>query len=144
MAPRHESVSPDLSYAQLDMTLDGEAPIRWVPVFGGKPRTLLEAGVLWAPVAAVVAVLSPRALVAWKAESLEVDGQTLAIPVREIQGEPWAEVAPLARHFGAYARVHPDDGSVVLWPRDALLWLRDHGDPRAPALKEAREAGLLD
>jgi hypothetical protein len=123
--------------------MDGEVPIRWTPVFDGPPRTRLIDDVLWAPAEDVVRVLSPGARVAVEGEQLKVDGKTVAARARVINGLAWAEVVPLARHFGALGRVQPADKSVVLFPRDTLLWLRDNGDPNAPAVREAREAGLL-
>lgn len=134
---------PALSYAVLDPKMEGELPVRWLPVFSGPPRTGLEGGVLWAPAAAVVRVLAPEARVTFAGGHLQIDGETTAVPARLEGGEAWAAVAPLARRFGAYARVHEEDGSVAIWPRDALLWLRDHGDPGAPVLREAKAAGLL-
>ncbi len=143
-APRPSSVGgPDLSYAALDPKMEGELPIRWIPIFDGTPRTRLEDGSLWAPASAVVRVLASGAKVAFEGGRLKIDGQPVDTPARLENGEPWAAVTPLARHFGAYARIHQEDGSVAIWPRDALIWLRDHGDPRAPVLREAKAAGLL-
>lgn len=134
---------PDLSYGVLDTQMEGEVPIRWMPVFTGPPQTHLEGGTLWAPAAAVVRVLAPHSKVSFEAGSLKINGNAVTAPARLENGEPWAAVAPLARHFGAYARINEADGSVSLWPRDALVWLRDNGDPQAPVLREARAAGLL-
>ena len=134
---------PNLTYGVVDTSMDGEVPIRWTPVFDGPPRTRLIDDVLWAPAEDVVRVLSPGARVAVEGEQLKVDGKTVAARARVINGLAWAEVVPLARHFGALGRVQPADKSVVLFPRDTLLWLRDNGDPNAPAVREAREAGLL-
>ncbi|HJX29612.1 MAG TPA: hypothetical protein VJ885_17045 [Thermoanaerobaculia bacterium] len=127
----------------LDTSIDGEVPIRWTPVFNGPPQTRLVRDVLWAPAEEVVRVLSPGARVTVEGEQLKVDGKTVAARARVENGVVWAEVVPLARHFGALGRVQPADQSVVLFPRDTLLWLRDHGDPNAPAVREAKEAGLL-
>lgn len=135
---------PNLTYGVLDTSVDGELPIRWTPVFSGPPRTRLDGGVLWAPAEAVVRVLSPGARVTFEGGQLKVDGKPVAARARVENGETWAEVVPLARHFGALGRVLPEDRSVVIFPRDTLLWLRDHGDPQAPAVREAKEAGLLD
>ena len=143
-APRPSPAGgPDLSYAVLDPKMEGELPIRWIPIFDGAPRTRLENGSLWAPTSAVVRVLASEAKVAFEGGRLKIDGQPVDTPARLENGEPWAAVTPLARHFGAYARIHQEDGSVAIWPRDALIWLRDHGYPRAPVLREARAAGLL-
>lgn len=135
---------PNLTYGVLDTKMDGELPIRWTPVFTGPPKTRLESGVLWAPAEDVARVLSPGARVAFEGGQLKVDGKTVAARARVENGVTWAEVVPLARHFGALGRVLPEDRSVVIFPRDTLLWLRDHGDPQAPAVREAKEAGLLD
>lgn len=134
---------PNLTYGVLDTSIDGEVPIRWTPVFNGPPQTRLVRDVLWAPAEEVVRVLSPGARVTVEGEQLKVDGKTVAAGARVENGVVWAEVVPLARHFGALGRVQPADQSVVLFPRDTLLWLRDHGDPNAPAVREAKEAGLL-
>ncbi|MES1244543.1 MAG: hypothetical protein ABUT39_23255 [Acidobacteriota bacterium] len=75
---------------------------------------------------------------------MRVDGKAVAARARLENGEIWSEVVPLARHFRALGRVLPEDKSVVLFPRATLLWLRDHGDPNAPAVREAKAAGLLD
>lgn len=135
---------PNLTYGKLDTNLDGEVPIRWTPVFTGPPRTRLEGDVLWAPAEEVVRVLSPGARVTFEGGQLKVDGKPVAARARVENGVAWAEVVPLARHFKALGRVHPVDKSVVIFPRETLLWLRDHGDPKAPAVHEAKEAGLLD
>lgn len=135
---------PNLTYGVVDTSLDGEVPIRWTPVFTGPPQTRLAGDVLWAPAQEVVSVLSPGARVTFEGEQLKVDGQPVAARARVENGVAWAEVVPLARHFGALGRVHPEDKSVVIFPRETLLWLRDHGDPKAPAVREAEEAGLLD
>lgn len=135
---------PNLQYGELDTTLDGEVPIRWNPVFTGAPRTRLEGNVLWAPAQEVVRVLSPTAKVTFEGGQLKVDGKAVATRARSENGVIWAEVVPLARHFGALGRVQQADQSVVIFPRNLLLWMRDHGDPNAPALREAKEAGLLD
>ena len=135
---------PNLQYGELDTTLDGEVPIRWNPVFTGAPRTRLEGNVLWAPAPEVVRVLSPTAKVTFEGGQLKVDGKAVATRARSENGVIWAEVVPLARHFGALGRVQQADQSVVIFPRNLLLWMRDHGDPNAPALREAKEAGLLD
>ncbi len=134
---------PDLSYAVLDTKMEGESPIRRTPVFTGAPQTRLEGGELWAPATAVVHVLAPEAMVTFEDGRLKIDGRPVTVPARLENGQPWAAVVPLARHFGAYARVHQPDGSVVIWPREALLWLRDHGDQQAAVLREAKAAGLL-
>ena len=144
VASQPPAPGPNLTYGQLDTTLDGEVPIRWNPVFSGAPRTRLEGGVLWAPARDVVRVLSPQAKVAFQGGQLQVDGKPVSARARSESGEVWVEVVPLARHFGALGRVNPQDSSVVIFPRETLLWLRDHGDPNAPAVREAREAGLLD
>ena len=135
---------PNLSYGVLDTSMNEELPIRWTPVFSGPPRTRLEGDVLWAPAEEVARVLSPKARVTFEGGQLKADGKSVAARAKVENGVVWAEVVPLARHFGALGRVLPEDKSVVLFPRDTLLWLRDHGDPGAPALREAREAGLLD
>lgn len=135
---------PNLTYGVLDTSLNDEVPIRWTPVFPGAPRTRLEGDVLWAPAAEVVRVLSPGARMTFEGGQLKVDGKTVAARARVENGETWAEVVPLARHLGALGRVLPEDRSVVLFPRATLLWLRDHGDPNAPAVREAKAAGLLD
>ncbi|HSG40578.1 MAG TPA: hypothetical protein VLE27_13130 [Thermoanaerobaculia bacterium] len=134
---------PALSYSVLDTQMEGEVPVRWTPVFTGSPRTRLDGGVLWAPAAAVVRVLAPQSRVTLEGGSLKIDGNAVTTSARLENGEPWAAVAPLARHLGAYALVNETDGSVSLWTRDALVWLRDNGDPQAPVLREARAAGLL-
>lgn len=143
-SPPSTAPGPNLTYGQLDTTLDGEVPIRWNPVFSGAPRTRLEGGVLWAPARDVVRVLSPNARVAFEGGQLKVDGKAVSARARSESGEVWAEVVPLARHFGALGRVQAADDSVVIFPRETLLWLRDHGDPNAPAVREAKQAGLLD
>lgn len=135
---------PNLTYGVVDTTLNDETPIRWTPVFQGSPRTRLEGDVLWAPAAEVVRVLSPGARLAVEGGQLKVDGKTVAARARLENGEIWSEVVPLARHFGALGRVRQEDKSVVLFPRATLLWLRDHGDPNAPAVREAKAAGLLE
>lgn len=135
---------PNLTYGVLDTSLNDELPIRWTPVFTGPPRTRLEGDVLWAPAEEVVRVLSPGARVTFEGGQLKVDAKPVAARARAENGVTWAEVVPLARHFGALGRVLPEDKAVVIFPRDTLLWLRDHGDPQAPALREAKEAGLLD
>lgn len=135
---------PNLTYGVVDTSLNDEVPIRWTPVFPGAPRTRLEGDALWAPAAEVVRVLSPGARVTFEEGQLKVDGKTVAARARVENGEAWAEVVPLARHLGALGRVLPEDRSVVLFPRATLLWLRDHGDPNAPAVREARAAGLLE
>jgi hypothetical protein len=135
---------PNLTYGVVDTQVDGETPIRWAPVFNGPPRTRLEGEILWAPAQEVVRVLSPKARVTFEGGQLKADGKTVAARARSENGEVWAEVVPLARHFGALGRVQAMDRSVVLFPRETLLWLRDHGDPNAPAVREAKEAGLLD
>lgn len=134
---------PNLTYGVLDTSVDGEVPIRWTPVFNGPPQTRLVGDVLWAPAEEVVRVLSPGARVTVEGEQLKVDGKTVAAGARVENGVVWAEVVPLARHFGALGRVQPADRSVVIFPRDTLLWLRDNGGPNAPAVREAKEAGLL-
>lgn len=135
---------PNLTYGVLDTSMDGEVPIRWTPVFNGPPQTRLVGDVLWAPAQEVVRVLSPGARMTVDGQQLKVDGKTVAARARVENGVVWAEVVPLARHFGALGRVQPTDRSVVIFPRDTLVWLRDNGDPNAPAVREAREAGLLD
>jgi hypothetical protein len=135
---------PNLTYGVLDTSMDGEVPIRWIPVFNGPPRTRLEGGVLWAPAEDVVRVLSPGARVAFEGGQLKVDGKPVTARARVENGVVWSEVVPLARHFGALGRVQAADQAVVLFPRATLLWMRDKGDPNAPAVREAKEAGLLD
>lgn len=136
---------PNITYGILDTNLkDEEVPIRWTPVFTGTPQTRLEGDVLWAPAPEIARVLSPNARVTFEGGQLRVDGKTVAARTRLENGVVWAEVVPLARHFGALGRVRPEDRSVVIIPRDALLWLRDHGDPQSPAVVEAKAAGLLD
>jgi hypothetical protein len=142
-APRPSPVAgPDLSYSVLIPESEDEVPIRWTSVFTGTPRTRLEGGELWAPAAAVARVLAPQSRVSFEAGSLKVDGKAVTVPARLENGEPWAAVAPLARHFGALARVREPEGSVSLWTRDALVWLRDNNS-QSPVLQEARAAGLL-
>ena len=142
--PPSTAPGPGITYGQLDTTMDGEVPIRWNPVFSGAPRTRLEGGVLWAPARDVVRVLSPEARVTFEGGQLRVDGKPVSARARLEGGEAWVEVVPLARHFGALGRVKPEDQSVVIFPRETLLWLRDNGDPNAPAVREAKAAGLLD
>lgn len=142
--PATATPGPNLTYGVLDTSMDGEVPIRWTPVFNGPPRTRLEGGVLWAPAEEVVRVLSPGARVAFEGGQLKVNGKPVTARARVENGVAWAEVVPLARHFGALGRVQAADQSVVLFPRATLLWMRDKGDPNAPAVREAKEAGLLD
>ena len=105
---------------------------------------LLKPGTDFAGRYEVVRVLSPTAKVTFEGGQLKVDGKPVATRARSENGVIWAEVVPLARHFGALGRVQQADQSVVIFPRNLLLWMRDHGDPNAPALREAKEAGLLD
>ncbi|HEY9422476.1 MAG TPA: hypothetical protein VIW92_13750 [Thermoanaerobaculia bacterium] len=134
---------PDLSYSVLIPESEDEVPIRWTPVFTGTPQTRLEGGALWAPAASVVRVLAPQSKAIFEGGSLKIDGKAVTAPSRLENGEPWAAVAPLARHLGAYAAVNETDGSVSLWTRDALVWLRDNGDPQSPVLQGAKAAGLI-
>jgi hypothetical protein len=115
-----------------------DSPFRWDPV---TPRTRVESGAMWAPAADVVAVLRPGATFAHVDDHLEVDARPIAVPVQVVDTAPWAPVAPLAFALGGFARRHPDDGSVVVWPQLTLRWLAAHGDPNAPVLREARAAG---
>ena len=134
--------SPDLSHVVLDDPRS-DSPFRWLPVAPGPPRTRMEQGVMWAPVAPVVHVLRPGATIVAEGEVLRVDGEPLPVPVMQREGEAWAAVAPLALALGGYAHPHPGDGSMALWPAPMLQWLAEHGDPRAPVLAGARAAGAL-
>ena len=120
-----------------------DSPFRWEPIEPGPPRTRREGGVLWAPAATVVHALKPGAVARIVDGGLEVDGVPMTLPTRTDSGDTWVPVPDLALALGGFARTHPDDGSVTLWPASALQWLRENGDPNAPVLLEARAAGAI-
>jgi hypothetical protein len=134
--------APMLIHAVLDDP-QSDSPFRWPEVELGRAGARVIDGELWAPAAPLVDVLQPGATVQVDAASMRVDGRAIAVPLQPLDGETFAAVAPLAQALGGYARRHPDDGSVTLWPAAALHWLATHGDPRAPVLAEARAAGIV-
>ena len=135
--------TPVLSHVVLDDP-GSDSPFRWLAVDTAPARPRLIDGALWAPALPVASVLSPEAAVigADPDGTLRVDGAVVAVPVRMIDGVAWADVQGLAAALGGYARRHPDDGSIALWPEPMLRWLAQNGDPRAPVLLEARAAGV--
>jgi hypothetical protein len=140
--PTPAMASPDLSYVVLD-DATSDSPFHWQPVESGPRRTRVIDGVLWAPVAPMVAVLRPGATAKFADGVLEIDGAVLDVPLRTIDGDAWADVAALAKALGGHAHRHPVDGSVALWPAPMLAWLAANGDPRAAVLIEVRAAGVL-
>jgi hypothetical protein len=120
-----------------------DSPFRWEPVLAEGTHMRIEDGTAWAPAAPVVAVLAPGARVGIEAGKLRLDEAGIDVPARAVDGVAWAPVDALARHFGALAYGHPDDGSIALWSAPMLRWLAANGDPRAPVLAQARAAGLL-
>jgi hypothetical protein len=141
LAPR--PAMPALTYAVLEDP-NSDSPFRWPDVDLGPTRPRLIDSEVWVPVAPVLAVLRPRARMDVAGGTLRVDGEAVAVPLQTIEGESWAPVARLAYALGGYARRHPDDGSIALWPAPTLRWLANHGDPKqpAPVLVEARASGL--
>ena len=135
--------APSLTYVVLTDP-GSDSPFRWEPVLAEGTRPRIEDGALWAPAAPVAAVLVPGARVVVAQGRLRIDDAVAEVPARDVDGVAWANVDALARHAGALAFRHPDDGSVALWPAPMLRWLAANGDPRAPVLLQARAAGLLD
>jgi hypothetical protein len=141
-APPPAVAAPSLTYVVL-ADPGSDSPFRWEPVLAEGTRLRVEDGATWAPAAPVVEVLDPGARVGVVAGKLRIDEAVVDVPARDADGVAWASVDALARHFGALAYRHPDDGSIALWPAPMLHWLAANGDPKAPVLAQARTAGLL-
>lgn len=135
---------PELLYVKVAPELSEETPVveQRLPASPGR-EPYLRNDTLYAAAGDLVAVLRPGARVSLRNGRVLVDGRQAPFGGVERGGAVYVPVKAFAREFGAYVRVNPVDGSATLWPREALLYWREHGDPRAPVLREAVEEGLI-
>jgi hypothetical protein len=133
-----------LSYVVIAPEISEETPVverRLSPAAGRAP--FLRNDTLYAAADDLVRILSPGARVSLNAGQVVVNGRRMPVTGLEQSGALYVPVKAFARQLGAYARVNEVDGSATIWPRDALVYWKEHGPANAPVLMEAAAEGLI-
>lgn len=139
-----ERKPPELAYVVVAPEISEETPVveRRLSLAAGRP-TFLRNDTLYAAADDLVPILSPGARVSLSDSVVVVNGRGLPVTGLEQNGAVYVPVKEFARQFGAYTRVNEVDGSATIWPRDALVYWKEHGPANAPVLMEAAAEGLI-
>jgi hypothetical protein len=133
-----------LSYVVIAPEISEETPVverRLSPAAGRS--TFLRNDTLYAAADDLVPVLSPGARVSLSDRMVVVNGRRLPVTGLEKNGAVCVPVKAFARWFGAYTLVNGVDGSATIWPREALVYWKEHGPANAPVLMKAAAEGLI-
>lgn len=136
--------SPELLYVIIAPEISEETPVvdRRLSPAAGRP-TFLRNDTLYAAGDDLLPILSPGARISLSNGAVVVNSRRLPVTGFKQNGAVYVPVKVFARQFGAYTRVNDVDGSATIWPRDALIYWKEHGPANAPVLKDAAAEGLI-
>jgi len=136
--------SPEIDYVVIAPEISEETPVveRRLPPAAGRP-TFLRNDTLFAAAEDLIPVLKPGARVSLGDRAVVVNGRRLPVTGLEQNGVVYVPVKTFAKEFGAFTLVNDVDGSVTIWPHNALIYWKQHGPGNAPVLVQATAEGLI-
>lgn len=110
----------------------------------GATSAVQRGGIFYADGRALLALMMERGSLVLQAGRVTIDGVATDIRGYNRGGIPFVPVEPLARHFRALVMKSPHrPGSVTIWPRATLAFLKQAGDTAGGPYQQAKREGLI-
>jgi hypothetical protein len=139
-----QEVKRDVLYALL---LPGEDEIVFKQLGPtSDPGSHLDGDIVYADVTDIVSLLAPSSELEVKEGQVYIDGKQIVLrenPAHYHGTSLYVPIKDFALYFRAYTAID-QHGSATIWSQEILQYHKQHGEPNAQVLIDAKAEGLID